>query len=159
MAVETKTFLFNKNNGELIGELPSGAHVKGLDGTQVMTKVVNFDPKTHFWAGGWNGGLQAIADAVVDKNQVIEEDLLDINVADNIGEQYPIFKQLNIIADMLNQSEVPNTPEFTAMMEYINNERERNKARKEVYQQSDTPYTYISKEDIKLMINKRLGKN
>jgi len=150
--------MFNKSNGELIGNLPEGTKVKGLNGKEVMTKVVEYDPDTHFYNGTFHDGkVEPMADYVAEV-PVIEEDVLDRNVAGNIEGEYPIYKQLNIIIEMLNQSSVPNTAEFTAMYNYIKDERERNSARKEVYKDPSSPYIYVSKEDLLLTKNKKLGK-
>ena len=60
--------------------------------------------------------------------------------------------------EMLNASTISNTEEFQKMYDYIKDERERNSARKEVYKQTDSSYIFLSKEEIKLAKDKKLGK-
>ena len=91
-----------------------------------------------------------------DKNFIIDEELLNANVGDNIEAKYPIHKQLNIMMDMLNKSNIENTQEFTDMINFIDDQIKYNKARKEVYKQDDSPYYYVSKENIKTEQNKLL---
>ena len=44
---------------------------------------------------------------------------------------------------MVNKSDMPNTPEFTAMMEHIKENLEGGKKKKKVYDESDA-YVYVS---------------
>ena len=57
---------------------------------------------------------------------------------------------------MLNASDIPNTPEFTEMMNHIKDLRERNKARKEQYRSSDA-YFFADKKIIELGRKKLMG--
>ena len=77
-------------------------------------------------------------------------------IADNIEDRYPVHKQINIMIDMLNNSDIENTQEFTDMLNFINDQRNYNKARKEVYKQDDSPYYFVSKDTIKKEQNKLL---
>ena len=58
---------------------------------------------------------------------------------------------------MLNQSSVPNTQEFQEMKDFIDDLRERNKARKETFKSNPKSYKFISKEDIHKSRLRRLG--
>jgi hypothetical protein len=49
--------------------------------------------------------------------------------------------------DMLNKSDVANTPEFTAMMDYIGEQREATKLKIKQYKESDA-FDYVSEDDI-----------
>ena len=84
------------------------------------------------------------------------EEVLNAGVQDDIAEKYPMHKQLNIIIDMLDKCDYPNTPEFTEMVEYIKDLREMNKARKDQYKSSDA-YFFADKELAKLDRKKRMG--
>jgi hypothetical protein len=158
MAVEQKTLMFNKNGSKtIIGALPKETDRSKINTAEVYLMDIEYDPTLQYWKGPYDtGSLKNIADINLE-GQLIEEDLLDANVGDNIENAYPLYKQINIIIDMLNQSSIPNTPEFTAMLEYIQDERDRNNARKEVYKDTSSPYTFVSKEDIEKSIKDRLN--
>lgn len=149
--------MFNQGNKRLIGALPKTANRDLINKSEVYLKDLEYDPNVQVWIGTYDtGSLRNIAD-VETKEQIIEEDILDENVGAIISSEYPLYKQLNIIIDMLDKSDVPNTPEFTAMMEFIKDQRDRNIARKEVYKQDGTPYVFVSKEDLKDSVKKRLN--
>ena len=50
---------------------------------------------------------------------------------------------------MVNKSDMPNTPEFTAMMQHIADQVEAGKEKKEVFKESDA-YVYVSEEQAKV---------
>jgi hypothetical protein len=159
MAIKSMVLMFNKSNGELIGDLPPEQKIRGLNGNEVMTKVVEYDPSTHVYIGTYHEGkVVAIDDIRADDVPVIDEEILNLNVKGNIEGEYPLHKQLNIMMEMLNNSSISNTEEFQKMYDYIKDERERNKARKDVYKSTESSYIFISKENIKLAKDKKLGK-
>ena len=159
MAEQNVTLMFNKGNKELIGALPQGADRSMLNDAEVYLKDVTYDPEVKVWIGPYDTGSLKVIEDIATTEQIIEEDILDQNVADQINFDYPLYKQLNIIIDMLNQSDIPNTAEFTAMMEYIKDQRDRNNARKDVYKQDGTPYVFVSKEDLTNSVKKRLNQD
>jgi hypothetical protein len=158
MAKKNMVLMFNKSNGELIGDLPAEQKIRGLNGNEVMTKVVEYDPDTQVYIGTFHDGKVVAIDEIKADVPLIDEELLNLNVKDNIEAEYPLHKQLNIMMEMLNASTISNTEEFQKMYDYITNERERNSARKEVYKQTDSSYIFLSKEEIKLAKDKKLGK-
>lgn len=145
MAVKKLKLMFNKKNRELIGGFPAD-EVPPMSFQNVVFRTEEYDPEEYCWAGTFdNGKLVKIEQ---DDNTLIDEDLLNYNVQENINSEYPMHKQINIIMDMLNKNpNIENTKEFTDMVNFIEDERKRNKARKEVYKADGTPYTFISKED------------
>jgi hypothetical protein len=124
----------------------------------VRYKTLAYDPETHAYVGDYaTGSIQEIPE---DDNQYIDEELLDNNVEENIIREYPIYTQLNIIMDVLhNNSDIVKTKEFLQMMSFIEDERAKNAARKEVYKADDSPYNYVSKEDSIADVNTRLDQD
>ena len=57
---------------------------------------------------------------------------------------------------MLDKCDYPNTPEFAEMVSYIKDLRERNKASKKVYTESDA-YTFADKKIIRTWSQKTNG--
>jgi len=158
MAVEKITLMFNRGGSKgIIGALPKTMDRSVLDLSEIYLMDLEYDPEVKVWIGSYDTGSLKNINDIATTEQIIEEDILDQNVADLIANDYPLYKQLNIIIDMLNKSDVPNTPEFTAMMEYIKDQRDRNNARKEVYKQDGTPYVFVSKEELQQSVKKRLN--
>lgn len=149
--------MFNKKNRELIGGF-SADEVPPMSFESVVFRTEEYDPEEYCWVGTYdNGKLVKIEQS---DNQLIDEELLNANVEQNINIEYPIYKQLNIIMDMLNENKaVSNTKEFTDMINFIKDERARNKARKDVYKQDGTPYIFNSKEDEMKDIRKLLDED
>jgi hypothetical protein len=154
MAVQQITLMFNKKNRELIGGFPANEK-PAVPMVGAIFKTLEYDPEIYAWVGTYdNGEITKIE--VNQEYPVIDEELLNANVGDNIEAKYPIHKQLNIMMDMLNKSNIENTQEFTDMINFIDDQIKYNKARKEVYKQDDSPYYYVSKENIKTEQNKLL---
>ena len=157
MAEKSMTLMFNKSNGAMIGGFEtSETPAQYLEG--VRYKTLAYDPETHAYVGDYaTGSIQEIPE---DDNQYIDEELLDNNVEENIIREYPIYTQLNIIMDVLhNNSDIVKTKEFLQMMSFIEDERAKNAARKEVYKADNSPYNYVSKEDSIADVNTRLDQD
>ena len=156
MAKEKFRLMFNAKNGTLLGHLPKGMDTFGLDPAEVSIRTVKYDPDHEVFIGTYaEGKVVKISDAD-DGKAFIDEEVLNAGVQDDIAEKYPMHKQLNIIIDMLDKCDYPNTPEFTEMVEYIKDLREMNKSRKDQYKSSDA-YFFADKELSKLDRKKRMG--
>ena len=158
MAEKSMTLMFNKTNGVMIGGFETAEAPTNVFLENVRYRTIVYDPETHAYVGDYaTGSIQEIPE---DDNQTIDEQLLDNNVEENIIAEYPIYKQLNIIIDVLHRnSDVEKTKEFLQMMSFIQDQREQNNARKEVYKDPNTPYNYVSKEEIEADVRKRLDEN
>ena len=156
MAKEKFKMMFNAKNGTLLGHLPKGMSTFGLDPEEVKVKNVQYDPETEMFIGTFTeGGVRKIAD-LDDGTSFIDEEVLNANTQASIQQKYPMHKQLNIIIDMLDKCDYPNTPEFKEMVDYLKDLRERNKASKKVYEESDA-YFYADKKISELDRKKRMG--
>ena len=154
MAEKTMTLMFNKGNGHMIGGFPiEDAPTQFLE--NVRYKTLTYDPDTHAYVGDYATG--SIMPIIEDDNTTIDEESLDFNVGEKIQNTYPIYKQLNIIMDVLaNNNDIVKTKAFNQMKAMIDDERNQNIARKNTYKESDTPYNFISKEDAERDVLKRL---
>jgi len=156
MAKEKFKMMFNAKNGTLLGHLPKGMDTFGLDPDEVKIKTIEYDPDTEMYIGTFTeGAVKKIAD-LDDGKAFIDEEVLNAGIADEIHQKYPMHRQLNIIIDMLDKCEYPNTPEFAEMVAYIKDLREMNKARKEQFKASDA-YFFADKKIAELDRKKRLG--
>ena len=138
-----KSLMFNAKTGVLIGALPGDTPTTHLDLSKFKFKEVEVDPINEFWEGDYDTGkIKSI-----DEKPRFSEVGVDGFTANAIETKYPLHKQLNIIIDMVNKSDMPNTPEFTAMMEYINDQIKLGKDKKRTYKESDA-FDYVSEDDI-----------
>lgn len=144
MATVTKHLIFIKPGGQLVAMMESDQDLSSVNTEKFYTKTVEFDlDNGEYWHGDYNtGSIQRKAD-----KPVIMESAVKYNTNVKVLQEYPIHKQLNIIIDMLAQSEVPATAEFTAMKEFITAARENHQASITQYKNNPSTYTFISQED------------
>ena len=140
---EKQNLMFNKKTGVLIGALPDTTPTANLDLSKFVLKEIEADPINEFWEGDYKTGR---IKAVDEKPRFME---VGVNVAtqDAIEGKYPLHKQMNILIDMVNKSDMPNTPEFTEMMEHIRDQIDLGKQKKKKYKESDA-FDYVSEDDI-----------
>jgi hypothetical protein len=74
---------------------------------------------------------------------IIRESEVNYGANLRVLEEYPLHKQMNIIIEMLDQSEVPNTEKFNKMREHIKQIKEETKEQKRIYAE-DSAFDYIS---------------
>mgnify|MGYP003117104521 CR=1 FL=1 len=144
MAIEKKTFLFNAKNGAFTANLTETLKenqfiMDSLDLTKFKVKEVEFDNTTHYWDGDYDtGSVKPMHDKTV-----VKESEVNYNANLRVLEEFPLHKQLNIIIDMLDQSEIPNTEKFTKLKEHVKAIKEETKAQKKVYAE-DPAFEYVS---------------
>ena len=137
MEKETRTLLFLKTTGVLIGEITQDTDESVLDLTQFNTKIISIDPANEFWYGDYaTGGIKSRVD-----KPVIHESILKYNTNLKILKEYPIHSQLSIIIDLLEATSLPKTQEFTEMHEFITAARAEHAEKVQVF--SSTPDAYI----------------
>jgi len=96
-----EVLLFNKKTGVLIGRIDPSIDVSTLDSEKFITKVVELNVGEYYW-GDYATGKIVNSD---NKPYISEKDIRFYTSAD-ILEQYPLYKQLNIIVDMLEKSDL-----------------------------------------------------
>lgn len=143
MPKEKQNLMFNAKTGVLIGALPESTPIANLNLTKFKFKEVEVDPINEFWDGDYDTGKVKS----VDEKPRFSEQGVKVQSGEAIVTAYPVHKQMNIIMDMLNKSDVANTPEFTAMMDYIGEQREATKLKIKQYKESDA-FDYVSEDDI-----------
>ena len=116
MAKQTRELLFIKSTGALIGELTTDNDRSKLDLEKFETNVVEFDDeKGEYWYGDYSTGEVR---ARIDK-PVITESHIRYNTNVEVLSKYPIHTQLNIIIDMLAQSDIEKTEKFVKLKEFL----------------------------------------
>lgn len=141
-----EVLLFNKKTGVLIGRIDPSIDVSTLDSEKFITKVVELDVGEYYW-GDYTTGKIVNSD---DKPYISEKDIRFYTSAD-ILEQYPLYKQLNIIVDMLEKSDLEKTPEFKKMLEDIKPFRERANLQLQAYQSTNAFSFYSNTQDNELV--------
>ena len=144
MATEKKTFLFNAKNGVFTADLTetlkeSQFIMDSLDLTKFKVKEVEFDNTTHYWDGDYDTGSVKL---MHDKT-IVKESVVDYNANLRVLEEFPLHKQLNIIIEMLDQSDIPNTENLTKLKEHIEVIKQEAIEQKKVYAK-DSAFEYVS---------------
>ena len=144
MALEKKTFLFNAKNGVFTADVTDTLKdnqfiLNSLDTQKFKVKEVEFDNTTHYWEGDYDtGSIKPMHDKTI-----IRESEVNYGANLRVLEEYSLHKQMNIIIEMLDQSEVPNTEKFNKMREHIKQIKEETKEQKRIYAE-DSAFEYIS---------------
>ena len=144
MAKENKTFLFNAKNGTFTADLTETLKenqfiMDSLDLTKFKVKEVEFDNTTHYWDGDYDtGSVKSMHDKTI-----VRESEVNYNANLRVLEEFPLHKQLNIIIEMLDQSDIPNTENLTKLKEHIEAIKQEAIEQKKVYAE-DSAFEYVS---------------
>lgn len=138
--------LFNKKTGVLIGRIDPAIDAATLDQDKFVTKIVELDIGEYYW-GDYDTGKIVHSD---DKPYISEKDIRFYASAD-ILEKYPLYKQLNIIVDMLEKSDLEKTPEFKQMLEDIKPFRDRANQQMHAYKSTNAFSFYTNEQDDELV--------
>jgi hypothetical protein len=150
MSTKTKyVLLFNKKNGTLIGKIDPNLDLATIDKEKFCTKVVELGANEYYF-GDYETGKIVSTD---ETPYISEKDIRFYTSADILG-HYPYHKQLNIIIDMLEKSNIEKTPEFNQMIDILRPMRERANLQMESYKNSKA-FAYYSEEHDKELVKKR----
>ena len=144
MAIEKKTFLFNAKNGAFTANLTETLKenqfiMDSLDLTKFKVKEVEFDNTTHYWDGDYDtGSVKPMHD-----KPIVKESEVNYNANIRVLEEFPLHKQLNIIIEMLDQADIPNTENLTKLKEHIEAIKQEAIEQKKVYAE-DSAFEYVS---------------
>lgn len=144
MAIETKKLIFMKSNGVLVAMMDQDQDTDYIDTEKFYIKVIEMDNDNgDYWHGDYDtGSIQSKAE-----KPLVTESLLKYNTNVKILEQYPIHKQLNIIIEMLNASDIPNTEAFTEMKTFIDLAKANLDEKVTAYSTNTAAYTFVSQAD------------
>ena len=142
------TLLFNKKNGVLIGKIDSKLG-ENLDSDKFIAKKVLMGPNEYYF-GDYETGKVISTD---EKPYISEKDIRFYATADILG-QYPYHKQLNIVIDMLEKSNIEKTPEFQQMIDVLKPLRDRANQQMKAFKNSNA-FSYYSEELDKELVKKR----
>jgi hypothetical protein len=154
MAKQSRELLFLKSTGVFIGELTSDNDKSKLDLTKFDTKIVELDESLgEYWYGDFaSGEIRARTD-----KPVITESYVRYTTNVTVLDKYPIHSQLNIIIDMLAQSDIPKTEKFTEMKEFLDTIRATHQEQIAAYSTNTNAYTWVSLEEEKNTTSKKLN--
>ena len=141
--------LFNKTNGTLIGRIDPNLDLATISKDKFVTKVVEMGANEYYF-GDYKTGQVISTD---EKPYISEKDIRFYASADII-EYYTYHKQLNIIIDMLEKSNIEKTPEFNQMVDILRPMRVKANLQMESYKNSKA-FAYYSEEHDKELVKKR----
>lgn len=140
--------LFNKKNGILIGKIdPKIGEI--LDSDKFITKKVKLGANEYYF-GDYETGKVISTD---EKPYISEKDIRFYTTADILG-LYPYHKQLNIVIDMLEKSNIEKTPEFQQMVDTLKPLRDKANQQMKAFKNSNA-FSYYSEEHDKELVKKR----
>jgi len=144
MALETKHLIFIKPTGKLVAMMPGDTDISNIDLSKFDTKTVEFDQEAGEY---YNGDYETGSVQSRDEKPLVQENTLKYNTNVKILNEYSIHKQLSIIIDMLDKSDIPNTDAFTEMKKFIDDAVIDLKEKTEVYKNNPTAYTFVSSDE------------
>jgi len=152
MAKIARELLFIKSTGVLIGEITPDTDRSALNFDSFVTKTVELDEDAgDYWYGDYTTGeVRSRAD-----KPVITESYVKYNTNVTILTEYPIHKQINIIIDMLEKSDMAKTPEFAAMKEFLDAAKQNHKDQIQSYSSNAGAFTFVSEAEEKEIIAKK----
>lgn len=152
MAKQLRNLLFLRSTGVLIGEITPDTDESVLDLANFYVKAVHIDEEAgEYWFGDYaTGQVQSRLD-----KPVITESALKFASNVKVLTEYPIHKQLNILIDMLDKSNVEKTPDFIAMKAFLDQVRDFHQQKKAVYSSNDNAYVWISQEQERAEADKK----
>lgn len=146
-----KILFFEKQNGAYLGVIGSEELLQGLNKDLVVTKEVYMKP-SEYWEGDYYTGK------VCDRNVVplvFEADLYDETYRE-ILQTYPLFRQINIIVEMLEKnSSLGKTKDFEEMIKFIKNRKLKLKQKIDHMSSDKKAFNFIKVNDNNAENNKR----
>jgi nanoRNase/pAp phosphatase (c-di-AMP/oligoRNAs hydrolase) len=73
----------------------------------------------------------------------------------SILNEYSIHKQLNILIELLANSDIPKTANFTAMAEFLNSAKANHQEQIQAYSSNPNAYTFISEAEENEILTKK----
>jgi hypothetical protein len=143
MTTTTRSLLFLKSTGVLIGELTEDTDRSILNLEDFYVKDVAFDgSKDEYWYGDYHTGEVRSRQ----EKPVITESRVRYNTNIKILQQYPIHNQLGIIIDMLDNSSLEKTPEFAELKKFLDEQLNEHREKVKYYSSNPDTYVWISTE-------------
>ncbi len=141
MAKKLRSLLFLKSTGVLIGEINQETDHSVMDFSKLHVKEVELDEEAgEYWLGDYTTGRIA---SKLDK-PVVSESAVKYATNLRILTEYPIHKQLNILIDMLDKSDLIKTSEFIAMKNYLEQMRNQHQEKCTAFSSDPNAYVWIS---------------
>lgn len=115
--------------------------VERLIEQSVPHKVIDLDDANEYWWGDYaSGEVRSLNDI-----PLIEEVAIDEVVNKQILVRYPVHKQLNIIAECLENAGIPLTDDFVAMRNYVNQKVNNHNNAVQTYKDQPGVYSFYPK--------------
>lgn len=142
---------FNKISGSYVGMIGYYNNEKpSLNYDHFIYKEVELDPSKETWVGNYKTGKVI---PLEEFKPEINEYMINAGCKAKINRNYPIYKQLNIIIDLLdkivndNDLKGKEADNFKRMVLFLKETKEINKRYKQAYKESDIVF-YRSKDEM-----------
>jgi hypothetical protein len=152
MTKKSRDLLFIKSTGVLIGEITPDTDTQTLNLDNFVVKTVELDENLgDYWYGDYaTGEVRSRSD-----KPVITESYVKYNTNVSILNEYSIHKQLNILIELLANSDIPKTANFTAMAEFLNSAKANHQEQIQAYSSNPNAYTFISEAEENEILTKK----
>ena len=140
-----KIAIFNETGSHVISMMDYDAtFVTNLTANNVKHKVLTIDlASQYYWGDFATGSIRSRND-----QPIVEEVVLDTIINKDILARYPIHTQLNIIADCIEKSGIPLTPEFQEMRSWIGQKVANHNSAIDAYASNPNVYSWWPKPTI-----------
>ena len=139
-----RQLLFLKSTGALVGELDKSVDSSFISTSEFLIKEVEMEEDgSEFWSGDYSTG-EIISLA---KRPIVRESELKYGANIKVLTKYPVHAQLNVIMSMLQQSDIPKTPEFLEMVAFIDMVKAELKEKIAVFSSNPDTYYWVSEAD------------
>lgn len=134
--------VFNRDGSKPVTAQPYDSQFESnLVAGNLKHKVLEYDTDNEYYWGDFNsGGIRSLNDV-----PIIEELAIDELTNKQILVKYPVHKQINIIAECLEQAGIPLTDAFTEMRNYVNQKVTNHNTAVETYAENPNTYSFNPK--------------
>lgn len=137
-----KLFIFNTEKTNVISVVDYSTDFEtNLRSANIPHKAIDVDDSHQYYYGNYDtGSIRSVND-----HPIMDEIVIDTITNKEILARYPIHAQLNIIADCIERSGIPLTPEFVAMRTWINQKVQNHNDAINVYSSNTNVYSWVPK--------------
>jgi len=135
-----------------MAEITSDTDRTALNLDNFLIKTVELDEDSgDYWYGDYQTGeVRSRSD-----KPVITESYVKYNTNVMILSEYPIHRQINILIDMLDRSDIAKTAEFSAMKEFLEAAKQNHQEQVRSYSSNTGAFTFVSETEEKETIAKK----
>jgi hypothetical protein len=141
---EKKIILFNKHTGLVVGTLENEDMLQSINKDDYAFKIVYLSQDEYYYGDYESGKVYSASK----KPLVYERDLIN-EAYNNILAQFPLYRQINAIMEVINTNEnLIKTESFNKMMSFINLQKLKLSSKIKHLSSDKEAFNFISNEDL-----------